>query len=54
MAEYRRFIPIGDKKEMDRLNRVIVEKNLSKNDLIIILKAIKLNPDMALNPDIWK
>lgn len=53
MAEYRRFIPIGNKKEMNIFENLIEEKNLSRRDLIVILKAIKLNPNagLAINKD---
>jgi len=44
---YRRFIPIGTKEEMDRLESLAEEKNLSREDLAVILRAIKLNPDIS-------
>lgn len=43
---YRRFIPIGTKTEMGRLNSLVKEKSLSRDDLIVVLRAIKLNPDI--------
>ena len=43
---WRRFIPIGSKEEMDRFESLIEEKNLSREDLIVILKAIKLNKNI--------
>lgn len=42
---YRRFIPIGTPEEMDRLKSLIEEKSLSHEDLKLILKTIKLNPN---------
>lgn len=41
---YRRFIPIGNEKMQDRLVKLIREKDLSHDDLILILRTIKLNP----------
>lgn len=43
---WRRFIPIGDKEEMDRFESLVEEKNLSREDLIVILRAIKLNKNI--------
>ena len=42
--EYRRFLPIGGQKEMDKLNALVEEKNLSRMDLYTILTALKINP----------
>lgn len=44
---YRRFIPIGKPEEMDRLQSLIEEKSLSREDLKLILETIKLNPDIS-------
>lgn len=44
---WRRFVPIGTKEEMDRLNILIKEKNLSREDLMIILSALKINPNIS-------
>ena len=46
-ALLRRFIPIGTKEEMDKFNSLAEEKNLSREDLTVILRAIKLNPDIS-------
>ena len=43
---FRRFIPIGTKEEMDRLHSLVEEKSLSREDLALILRTIKLNPDI--------
>ena len=43
---YRRFIPIGTEKQMDKFKTLVEEKNLSREDLAVILRAIKLNPDI--------
>lgn len=45
--EFRRFIPIGSKENMDRLSSLIKEKGLSREDLKLILQTIKLNPDIS-------
>ncbi len=42
--EHRRFLPIGGQKEMDKLNALVEEKNLSRMDLYTILRAVKINP----------
>ncbi len=44
---YRRFVSIGTKEEMDKFHSLVEEKNLSREDLKLILKAIKLNPDIS-------
>ena len=44
--EFRGFIPIGSKENMDRLKSLTEEKSLSSEDLKLILETIKLNPDM--------
>ena len=43
---YRRFVPIGDEKTMDKFEVLCERKNLSREDLILILKAIELNPNI--------
>lgn len=44
---FRRFVPIGTKEEMDRFFSLVGEKNLSREDLALILQAIRLNPDIS-------
>ena len=46
---YRRFIPIGTEKQMDKLKTLVEEKNLSREDLAVILRAITLNQGDALD-----
>lgn len=41
---WRRFIPIGTEKELDRLESLMKEKSLSREDLVTVLRAIRLNP----------
>ena len=41
---FRRFTPIGTEQDIDRLLSLVKEKSLSREDLILILKTIKLNP----------
>ena len=48
---YRRFIPIGTKEEMDKFHTLLKETNLSRDDLITILRAIKLNPNIYSVPE---
>lgn len=40
---YRRFIPIGAEEEMKKLDELIADKDLSKADLVLILRCLKLN-----------
>lgn len=44
---FRRFIPIGTKEEMDRLQVLMEEKSLSREDLMLILRTIKLRSDIS-------
>ena len=44
---FRRFMLIGTKKDLDKLRFLVKEKNLSREDLVLILKTIKLNPDIS-------
>lgn len=51
-ALFRRFIPIGTAEEIDKFLSLAEEKNLSREDLRVILRAIKLNPavdDVAMD-----
>ncbi len=43
----RRFVSIGTEEEMDKLKSLVEEKNLSREDLAVVLRAIKLNPDIS-------
>ena len=43
---YRRFIVKGDDKQLKSFENMIVEKQLSREDLKLILQTIKLNPDV--------
>lgn len=40
---YRRFIPTGTEEEMKKLDELIADKDLSKADLVLILRCLKLN-----------
>lgn len=44
---WRCFTAIGNIEELDKLNSLVAEKNLSREDLITILRAIELNPYAA-------
>lgn len=44
---WRCFTAIGNIEELDRHNSLVAEKNLSREDLITILRAIELNPHAA-------
>ena len=43
IEEFRRFVLI-DAKKLDKLKTLMREKNLSRDDLILILQTISLNP----------
>lgn len=45
--EYRRFILIGSEEDEKKLIQLQEEKNLTRADLILILKTLKLNPDIS-------
>lgn len=49
---YRRFKPIGDRKTMDKFEVLCERKNLSREDLIIILCAIELNRNIFQQSDL--
>ncbi len=44
---YRRFVPIGTKEILNKFETLIAEKHLNRDDLSLILKAIRLNPDIS-------
>lgn len=44
--EYRRFIMIGTETQENRLTALIEQKNLSHEDLLLILQTIQINPDV--------
>lgn len=48
---FRRFVPIGTNEEMDRFMALVKEKNLSREELITILRAIKLSPKLTKEDD---
>lgn len=39
--EWRRFKPKGNKEEMEKLNRLLEKKNISRADLILIFKNLE-------------
>ncbi len=45
--KYYRFVPIGTLEEMTRFEMLCDEKHLNRAELILILRAIQLNPDLA-------
>lgn len=44
----RLFVPTGTAEEMDMFRALLEKKRLSEEDLRIILRAIKLKPDVSL------
>lgn len=46
-SNFRRFTAIGEKDKLDKLDSLIKEKSLSREDLVTILHAIRLNPDIS-------
>ena len=40
-SEWRRFKPIGTSQNMKKLNQLLSEKDLTTEDLILILKSLK-------------
>lgn len=47
MAEWRRFILIGTEEDEKKLNQLLKGKNITRADLVLILKTLKLNPDIS-------
>lgn len=43
-AFWRRFIPVGSGEDLNRLDSLMKEKDLTREDLVTVLRAIKLNP----------
>lgn len=46
--EYRRFIVIGSEEQENKLEILVKKKRLSREDIILILQSLKLNPDISL------
>lgn len=46
--EYRRFILVGDEEQEKKLDILVKKKRLSREDIILILRSLKLNPDISL------
>lgn len=40
---FRRFTPIGTTEDMDKFTALLVEKNITRDDLLLILRSVKLN-----------
>lgn len=48
--EFRRFILIDDTKEnRDKFNQLVIEKNLSREDIMFILTQVTLNTEALKN-----
>lgn len=45
--EWRRFVLIGTKRGEEKLKDLISRKGLSREDLKLILRTIKLNPGIS-------
>ena len=48
---FRRFVPIGTSDDMDKLTALLVEKNITRDDLLLILRSVKLNSGEEVNRD---
>ena len=40
---FRRFVRIGTSGDMDKFTALLVEKNITRDDLLLILRSVKLN-----------
>ncbi len=40
---FRKFVPIGITEDMDKFTALLVEKNITRDDLLLILRSVKLN-----------
>lgn len=54
MKDYRRFEPLGGLKEMIEFETLCEEKNLSRHDLYVILKALRVRPEFTDSPELFK
>lgn len=45
--DFRRFTRIGTREDLDKLIYLVEEKGLSREDVTLILRTIKLNPDSS-------
>lgn len=48
---FRRFVPIGTSDGMDKFTALLVEKNITRDDLLLILRSVKLNSGEEVNRD---
>ena len=48
---FRRFVPIGTSDDMDKVTALLVEKNITRDDLLLILRSVKLNSGEEVNRD---
>ena len=48
---FRRFVPIGTSDDMDKFTDLLVEKNITRDDLLLILRSVKLNSGEEVNRD---
>lgn len=48
---FRRFVPIGTSDDMDKFTTLLVEKNITRDDLLLILRSVKLNSGEEVNRD---
>ena len=54
MEDYRRFEPLGNEKEMKEFETLCEEKDLSRHDLYVILKALRVRPEFTDSPELFK
>ena len=48
---FRRFVPIATSDDMDKFTALLVEKNITRDDLLLILRSVKLNSGEEVNRD---
>lgn len=54
MEDYRRFEPLGNEEEMKEFETLCEEKNLSRHDLYVILKALRVRPEFVNSPELFQ
>lgn len=54
MEDYRRFEPLGNEEEMKEFETLCEEKDLSRHDLYVILKALRVRPEFTDSPELFK
>jgi hypothetical protein len=44
---YRRFKKVGNEEEMKKVSQLVNDKNLTREDLLLILKSLEVNQNIS-------